>query len=236
VKVSVILPSYNEAGNIVPLVAAVRCQFRPPWECEIIVVDDNSPDGTFRTAKAAYGNDPGVKLILRTSDRGLAGALRAGIDAATGDYLLTMDSDFTHRPEEIPLMLHVGEKADLVSGSRFCAGGGMYSRRHYLTSLLFNLVIRVALRTQIQDNLCGFCLARTDLIRSLPLDDIFFGSGDSYYRLLHFAQRRGARIVEVPAVYAARQAGQSKSNYIKMFFQYGSRLLVFAWKHGAWLS
>jgi dolichol-phosphate mannosyltransferase len=230
VKVSVILPTYNEVGNIVPLVAAVRTQVRPPWECEIIVVDDNSSDGTYGAAKAAYGNDPGVKIILRTSDRGLAKALRAGIEAATGDYLLTMDTDFTHRPEEIPLMLHVGEKVDLVSGSRFCAGGGMYSKKHYLASFLFNLGVRLVLRTQVQDNLCGFCLARADLIRSLPLDDIFFGSGDSYYRLLHFAQRRGAKIVEIPVYYAAREAGQSKSNYVKMFFQFGFRLIVFALK------
>jgi hypothetical protein len=68
------------------------------------------------------------------------------------------------------------------------------------------------------------------LLRRLPLDDIFWGSGDSYYRLLHFAQRAGAKIVEVPARYATRKAGERKSNYIKMFFQFGSRLIAFALK------
>ena len=152
-KVSVILPTYNEAGNIVSLIEAVRSRIPPPWEHEFIVVDDNSPDGTLQTVKAGYGNDPRVKTILRTSDRGLAKSLHAGIDQATGDHILMMDTDFTHPPEDVPLLLHVAEKVDLVSGSRFCAGGGMPSKSRYLASFLFNVGVRLVLGSQVQDHL-----------------------------------------------------------------------------------
>jgi len=231
-KVSVILPTYNEAGNIVPLIETLRNLIQPPWEYELIVVDDNSPDGTLDRVKTRYGNDPRVKTILRTADRGLAASLHAGIDCATGDYILMMDSDFTHPPEDVPLMLHVAEKVDLVNGSRFCAGGRMPSKSRYLASFLFNCGLRLLLGSQIQDQLNGFCVVRTELIKRLPLNDIFFGYGDCHTRLLFYLQRIGAKIVEVPVRYGQRRSGRSKSNLPKMFIQYSARAFALALKRG----
>lgn len=105
VKVSVILPTFNEAGNIVELIGAIKKQVPASWEQEIVVVDDNSRDGTLDLVREAWGDDPTVKTILRTSDRGLGASIGAGTEAATGDYVLIMDTDFTHRPEEIPSMV-----------------------------------------------------------------------------------------------------------------------------------
>lgn len=229
-KVSVVLPTFNEQANIVPLIAAIKANILPPWEPDIIVVDDNSPDGTYNRVKEAYGNDPEVRLFLRTADPGLARSIQTGIENATGEFVLVMDTDFTHRPDEIPLMLHVVEKTDLVSGSRFCAGGHMDSTRHYLASFAFNLIIRLIIRTQVQDNLGGFWVARTDLVRTLPLSEIFFGYGDYYFRLLHYLQRSNAHLVEVPAHYTQRAAGASKSNFLKLLFTYSSQALKLARK------
>ncbi len=229
-KVSVILPTYNEAGNIVNLVAAIKKQIPRNWTQEILVVDDNSHDGTLDLVREAYADDAEVKTILRTSDRGLAASIRTGIDAAIGDFLLVMDTDFTHRPEEIPGMLHVVQIADLVNGSRFCPGGRMADTAHYLASFIYNLLVRLIIRTQIQDNLGGFWVARTRLIRRLPFDEIFFGYGDYYFRLLHFAQRSAMKIIELPAQYCERTAGVSKSNFGQLLFQYSAMVLKLAWR------
>ena len=224
-KVSVILPTYNEAGNIVKLVESIKAHIRAPWTPEILVVDDNSSDGTFELARTAFADDPEVKTILRTSNRGLGASIRTGIEAATGEYLLVMDTDFTHRPEEIPSMLHVAQIVDLVNGSRFCPGGSMADTAHYLASFVYNLMIRLVIRTQIQDNLGGFWVARAALIRRLPFDEIFYGYGDYYFRLLHFAQGAAMRIVELPAKYCERESGASKSNFCRMLFQYSAMVL-----------
>jgi dolichol-phosphate mannosyltransferase len=230
VKLSVILPTYNEAGNIVNLVAAIRENIPSPWAREILVVDDNSRDGTLQLVKDAYGSDPEVKPILRTSNRGLGASIRTGIEAATGDYLLVMDTDFTHRPEEIPDMLHVAQIADLVNGSRFCPGGNMDNSRHYIASFIYNLAVRLIIRTQIQDNLGGFWVGDASLIRRLPFDEVFFGYGDYYIRLLHFAQRAGMKVIELPAQYVERVSGASKSNFLKLLFRYSVMVLKLAWR------
>lgn len=231
-KVSVVLPTYEEAGNIVGLVRAIKAIIPADWTQEILVVDDNSPDGTFELARQAFAHDADVKTILRTSDRGLGASIRTGIEAATGDFLLVMDTDFTHRPQEIPAMLHVAQIVDVVNGSRFCPGGSMTGTAHYLASFVYNLMIRLVIRTQIQDNLCGFWVGRTAQIRRLPFDEIFYGYGDYYFRLLHFAQVAGMKVVELPAQYGERQAGASKSNFSMMLFQYSAMVLKFVIRNG----
>lgn len=222
VRVSVILPTFNEVGNIVELITAIKRHVLSPWECEIVVVDDNSCDGTLERVRHVFAADPEVLTILRTSDRGLAASIRAGLEVATGDYFLVMDTDFTHRPEEIPAMLHVVHVTDLVSGSRFCPGGNMAHRGHYMASFVYNLMVRILIHTQIQDNLGGFWIARADLIRRLPFDKIFFGYGDYYFRLLHFAQHAGMKVIELPAEYRERNSGTSKSSFGKLFLQYSA--------------
>jgi dolichol-phosphate mannosyltransferase len=220
VKVSVILPTYNEAGNIAALVRAIKAHTPSTWQREILVVDDNSPDRTYEIVCEAFAGDPEVKAVLRTADRGLAKSIRAGIDMSTGDRIVVMDTDFTHDPVEIPRLLHVGQIYDLVSGSRFCAGGRMQDTRHYLASLAYNWLMRIILRTQVQDNLGGYFTIDANKLRLLPLDRIFFGYGDYFFRLLHYAQKRGFSVVEIPARYEVRHAGISKSNFLKMLITY----------------
>ena len=218
--VSVILPTYNEAGNIVPLVKAILENMPTDAEPEIFVVDDNSPDGTYRLVCEAFKYDERVVPVLRTTDRGFAKSIRAGIERSSGERLIVMDTDFTHNPAEIPRLLHVGKIYDLVSGSRFCPGGRMQDINHYLASLAFNWVLRVLLRTQVQDNLGGYFTIHRNALEGLPFDVIFQGYGEYYFRLLYFLQRRGRTIVEIPAAYLTRTAGRSKSRFFKMLFSY----------------
>jgi dolichol-phosphate mannosyltransferase len=219
-KVSIILPTYNEAGNIIDLIDQIICNIPPDWQYEIIVVDDNSPDHTYQIVQDAFRNNQSVVPILRTTDRGFAKSIRAGIERAQGDRVLVMDTDFTHDPVEIPKMLHVSLVYDIVSGSRFSPGGNMQDVNHYIASLVYNWCMRLLLRTQVQDNLGGYFVVSKSKLAILPFDLIFFGYGDYFFRLLHYAQKYGLTIVEIPAEYKARKEGVSKSNFLKMLFSY----------------
>jgi len=225
-RASVILPTYNEAGNIVDLIGEILRNFPPDVEPEILVVDDNSPDKTSEVANRAFAANRNVRVILRTEDHGFAKSIRAGIEQATGELVVVMDSDFTHDPVEIPRMLHIARVYDIVSASRFCAGGNMQDRKHYLASLAYNWLLRILLHTQVQDNLGGYFVMVRDQILSLPLDRIFYGYGEYFFRLLYFAQRRGLKVIETPAVYRLRAHGASKSNFLKMLVSYSRAAIL----------
>jgi len=223
-NLSIILPTYNEAENIVPLVKAVMRNIPPEISYEIVVVDDNSPDGTLASVRETF-SEPVVVPLLRKTDRGLAKSIRAGIERSSGAQIVVMDTDFTHSPDLLPVMLHLGRAYEIVVGSRFCSGGGMEDVRHYLASMAYNWMLRLTLRTQIQDSLSGFFAIRRTALEKLPYDAIFFGYGDYFFRLLFFAQRSGASIIEMPVVYDTRRKGKSKSVFWKLFLTYSAALL-----------
>jgi glycosyltransferase involved in cell wall biosynthesis len=230
-KVSVVLPAYNESGHIVQLVQSIIDHVPKHWSYEVLLVDDNSPDGTCDLVRRAFSHDPGVVPILRTSDRGLAKSIRTGIERATGDRIVVMDSDFTHHPEEIPRLLHVGDIYDIVIGSRFCPGGRMQDVPHYLASMVYNWFLRVLLRTQVQDNMGGYFTIRAENMRKLPFDEIFDGYGEYFFRVLYFAERHAMSIVEIPAEYAVRPTGVSKSRFFKMMFAYAAAAIRLRLRH-----
>lgn len=225
-RASVILPTYNEAGNIVGLVGEILRNFPTGVEPEILIVDDDSPDRTYEIAREAFAANRNVRVILRTTDHGFAKSIRAGIEQATGEFVIIMDTDFTHDPVEIPRMLHIARLYDIVSGSRFCAGGNMQDRTHYLASLAYNWLLRALLHTQVQDNLGGYFVMKREKILSLPLDNIFYGYGEYFFRLLFFAQRRGLKVIEIPAVYRLRTHGASKSSFLRMLFSYSKAAVM----------
>lgn len=219
-KVSVILPTYNEAGNIVELVKKIIANIPSDWDYEIIVVDDNSPDKTFHIVQDAYKDNHAVIPYLRTKDRGFAKSIRTGIEIAKGDQILVMDSDFTHDPTQISKMLHVSRVCDIVIGSRFCAGGNMQDTKHYYTSLLYNWLVRLTIRTQVQDNLGGYFTVNKQKMDLLPFDLIFFGFGDYFFRFIYYAQRNNMQIIEIPIIYNVRRKGSKKSHVVKMLLSY----------------
>lgn len=219
-KVSVILPTYNEAGNIVSLVESILQHLPSDVDPEILIIDDNSPDETYSIAKKAFTDNSSVHVFLRTKDRGFAKSIRHGIELATGEFIIVMDTDFTHNPVEIPKMLHIAQIYDIVSASRFAVGGNMQDRKHYLASLVYNWLLRIIIRTQVQDNLGGYFAMKREKVLTLPFDKIFYGYGEYFFRLLYFAERRGFSIVEIPALYLVRISGSSKSHFVKMLISY----------------
>ncbi len=216
-RLSVVLPTYNESGNIARLIAAVRDSARTMSELEILVVDDDSPDGTAEIAATA-GAD--VRVIVRKDARGLATAVRRGIEEARGEVVVVMDTDFNHQPEMIPQMVDFLRYYDLVTGSRFTVGGGMEEQGRYRLSFLFNFFCRVLLGTKLQDHLSGFFAARRETILALDLDDVFGGYGDYFIRLLVESLSRGSTVLEVPVFYHARSAGESKTKFLRTLVLY----------------
>jgi dolichol-phosphate mannosyltransferase len=186
-------------------------------ELEIIVVDDDSPDSTAELAAKAAGN---VRVIVRKDARGLATAVRRGIEESAGDVVVVMDTDFNHQPEMIPQMVDFLRYYDLVTGSRFTVGGGMEERGRYRLSFIFKFFCRLALGTGLQDHLSGFFAVRRETLLQLDLDDIFDGYGDYFIRLLVEALARGSTVLEVPVYYPARVHGESKTKFLRTLGQY----------------
>lgn len=225
-EVGIVLPTHNEEGNIAPLIDEILSVVGAQHSTEVIVVDDDSNDQTRAAVAQRFAGDSRVRLIHRRTTPGLAASIHDGLRACRARRVVVMDADFTHDPQEILQMLHVGQVFDIVSGSRFCEGGSMASRRHYIASLVYNWILRVILRTQVQDNLGGFWTMERASLSRLPADRIFFGYGDYFFRLLRYAELDGLTIVELPATYRARVSGQSKSHFWSMLLSYSRAALL----------
>lgn len=226
-KTSIILPTYNEKENIVELLQAIFATLRPNnLDFEVVVVDDNSPDGTAEAVRQNFDGDCRVSLLVRTEERGLATALRYGIDHSEGEILVFMDTDFNHDPILIPQMIKFLEYYDIIIGSRFVMAGGMEDRFRQFSSLLYNWGIRLLFRTPVHDNLSGFFSIYREKLVSMNLDQIYYGYGDYFIRLLMVAHKRGYRMLEIPVFYRLRRHGHSKTQFLSTFIQYSLALLA----------
>ncbi len=225
-KASIILPTYKEKDNIVELIQAIFAALEPcALAYEVVVVDDNSPDGTAEAVRQNFGSDSRVKLFVRTGERGLATAIRYGIDHSDGDIVVSMDTDFNHDPKILPQMIKFLEYYDIIIGSRFVMAGGMEDRFRQFSSLIYNYVIRSLFGTPIHDNLSGFFSIRRQKLETLDLDQIYYGYGDYFIRLLMVAHKRGYNMLEIPVFYRLRMHGHSKTQFLSIFTQYSSALL-----------
>lgn len=219
--ISIILPTYNEAESIAQLLSTLTTvlrQLQKPYE--ILVVDDNSPDGTADVVGAFGRKNPQVQLIVRTKNRGLGLSILEGIKQSLGSIVIGMDADGNHDPQDIPILVTTLKKADCVVASRFLSGGGMQQKWRMFPTLLFNYLLRFAFGFPITDNLSGFYAIKRHALFSLPLDKIYYGYGDYHLRLVYLLHKMNWRIVEVPTFYKARIAGQSKSRLVFMVFSY----------------
>lgn len=236
-EVSVILPTYNERGNAVRIIERLQRQMASTGkDHEIIVMDDCSADGTVAEIRERFPDDPRIRITVREGKpRGLAASIREGLDAARGDTVIVMDSDFNHDPDITGAMVRMSGFYDLVSGSRFTTGGGMQSPMRWWCSLAFNLWLRIFLMLPTQDNLAGFfCISRKKLLE-LDLPFIFRGYGDYFLRLLYLSRLRGYSILEIPVWYRDRDYGVSKTPLFKTLMRYtmeAFRLRIYAWGRG----
>ena len=220
--ISIILPTYCESGNIGQLIEAIEANLTSTQrQLEIIVVDDNSPDGTADVVQQLHPL-PGVEIrcLVRTQERGLATAIKYGIQHAKGERVLVMDTDFNHSPDNLSKMIALLDQYDLVIGSRFVKGGGMEDRLRYFCSLIFNIFIRMVLWVPVNDNLSGFYAIKRECLNELPVDAIFDGYGEYFIRLVYLAYRKKFRLHEIPVFYTLRKTGESKSHFGSMIVDY----------------
>lgn len=226
-KTSIILPTYNEKDNICELIQVILGVLQPyGLDFEVVVIDDNSPDGTAETVRHNFGTHPLVKLFVRNGERGLATALLYGIRHSSGEILVFMDTDFNHDPAIIPQMIKFLEYYDIIIGSRFVMAGGMEDRFRQFSSLIYNYGIRLLFRTPIHDSLSGFFSIYREKLESMDLDQVYYGYGDYFIRLLMVAHKRGYRMLEVPVFYRLRMHGHSKTQFLSIFWQYTRALLA----------
>ena len=217
---SIILPTYNEKNNINVLIKNILEVLKDLSNKEVIVVDDNSPDGTYLFCKKEFEKNNQIKLILRQNNRGLANSIGEGIKASKGKNIIVMDTDLSHDPKLIPQIIKLNKEYDIVSCSRYCEGGSMGNKLHYYCSFSYNLLLKFILKTQIEDNTGGYFCIRRNTLDLLPFEKIFYGYGEYFFRLLYFSKMKKKSIIEIPTIYNQRSYGKSKSNFFILLFKY----------------
>lgn len=226
-KISVILPTYNEKGNILSIIDTIHTELFD-YDHEVLVVDDNSFDGTYQAVvDRAY---PYVRAILRSENRGLANSIRCGIENAEGTIFVIMDSDFNHQPKYLPFMIQGLSYYDCVSASRFLYGGKMDSRIRHILSWIFNIFARLMTGGKITDSLYGFLAIKRNIIEKCNYDDIFWGYGDYCIRLMYYLQKHDVGILQIPAVNGKRKEGKGNSNFFGVFWQYFKEVIKLSYK------
>ena len=208
--ISIIVPTYNEAGNVSSIHAGLEAALQgETWE--LIVVDDDSPDGTADAVRKLAGQYGNVRCIQRLQERGLCSAVQWGVQAAHGDIVVVMDGDLQHDPDLIPSMLReLRNGCDIASGSRFLSGRpieGLTSNLRNRLSVYGNRLINLYLGVQLTDPLTGFfATSRILFLRSIPRMQ---ADGFKIFFDLIYHNRRAA-IKELPFDFRARKHGESK--------------------------
>lgn len=219
VRTLVILPTYNEAENVLPISQEV---LGASPEIEILVVDDASPDGTGDLVETAGRSQPRLRLLRRPGKMGLGSAylagFRFGLDEGF-DFVMTMDCDGSHHPRYLPAILEAAASHDMVIGSRYVPGGGVVNWPWYRRALsaFANFYTRLLLRLPTHDNTAGYrCYSREVLETVDP-----FGIRASGYSFLEEmawrVHRAGFRTAEVPIIFEERRSGASKIDSSEMY-------------------
>ncbi|MFT4690382.1 MAG: polyprenol monophosphomannose synthase [Verrucomicrobiia bacterium] len=208
----VIVPTYNEKDNIGPMVERIRSL---PVKIDLLIVDDNSPDGTGDLAEGFAKQFKNVHVLHRQAKNGLGRAYLAGFEwALKRDYqfIMEMDGDFSHNPDDIPKFLKAAENADLVLGSRYCNGIRVinWPLERLLLSMGAAKYVRWITGMRISDPTGGFKCFRRRALESIDLDMIHSNGYSFQIEMTHKLWRQGRRIEEVPIIFTDRFVGSSK--------------------------
>lgn len=210
----IVLPTYQEATNIVTVLQRIRAAVPT---AEVLVVDDNSPDGTADLAEATAREIGGVDVLRRPGKAGLGSAYRAGFAhglAAGADVLVEMDADLQHDPAALPSLLRpaLAGEADLVIGSRYVPGGSIpdwpFHRR--ALSRWGNRYAAAMLGLDVADTTAGFRAYRAEMVRKLELETVSTDGYGFQIDMTYRVTRAGGRIIEVPIAFTERVRGKSK--------------------------
>jgi dolichol-phosphate mannosyltransferase len=208
-----VLPTYNEAENIEPLVTAVLDKLPP--SARVLVVDDNSPDGTGRIADRLAAEHEAVGVLHRPGKEGLGPAYVAGFRRALAQgagLVLEMDADFSHEPAYLPRLLEAAARADLVIGSRYVPGGGVgdWGPLRRAISRSGSAYARLVLGVGVRDLTGGFKCFRREVLEAIDLEAVRSRGYAFQVELTYRAIQRGFRVAEVPIVFRDRRVGASK--------------------------
>ncbi|MGI5169540.1 polyprenol monophosphomannose synthase [Spirillospora sp. CA-253888] len=211
-RVLVIIPTYNERENIETIVGRVR---KAVPSVDVLVVDDNSPDGTGDLADAMAEADAQVKVLHRTTKDGLGGAYIAGFRWAGEqgyDVMVEMDADGSHQPEELPRLLTALQDADLVLGARYIPGGKVenWPMQRQFISRGGNLYVKLMLGMPLRDATGGYRAFRASTLEKIGLDGVDSRGYCFQIDLARRALQQGLRVVEVPITFVERVHGTSK--------------------------
>jgi dolichol-phosphate mannosyltransferase len=211
-RIVVIIPTFNERESLAAIVGRVRSSVP---EVEILIIDDNSPDGTGAIADELAAAEPKVQVMHRLGKEGLGAAYLAGFSWAlqnSFDVVVEMDADGSHQPEQLPRLLAALRGADLVLGSRWIAGGGTenWSKGREILSRGGNFYTRTMLGVPLHDATGGYRAFRADTLRKLDLHDVASQGYCFQVDLAWRAVQRGLVVTEVPITFVERAAGTSK--------------------------
>ena len=214
-KPTIVIPTYNEAANVEPMTEALLGLDLP--DLEVLIVDDESPDGTGRIADQLAAQHPGrVHVLHRTDQRGLGRAYVDGFRWALehgAEAVVQMDCDFSHSPSDVPTLLTHLVDYDLVIGSRYVAGGQTdrdWELGRVLLSWWANLYARLILRSAVHDITAGFRAWRRNTLLGIDLDTVRAQGYVFQVEMAYVAQRLGYKLLEVPIYFEDRRIGESK--------------------------
>jgi dolichol-phosphate mannosyltransferase len=213
-KIVATLPTYNEAQNIPSLIESLLQVSR---SLEVLVIDDNSPDGTWQVVAEMARNDSRIHLLHRTTERGRGTAGIAGFRRALelgADLVVEMDADWSHHPRFLRPMLQAARRADVVIGSRLVKGGGETGRNavRTLITLLANTYIKAILGLPVRDCTSGYRVFRRRVLERIDWDRMRSTGPAIVQEVLVAARAMGARFTEVPILFEERRAGSSTFN------------------------
>ena len=217
-KSIVVLPTFNESGNIRELITAILDTVK---DADVLVVDDDSPDGTSDIVAEMSLSSDNVHLLRRCGCRGRGLAGIAGFQYAVEkdyDYIIEMDADFSHPPEYIPSLLKEIKEHDVVIGSRFVTGAATsrVSRLRNIISVLANHYIRLVLGLRVGDCTSGFRCFRRDILASIRLNDMISTGPSIVEEVLYACHKMGYDIKEIPIEFADRRGGRTKLTLHKL--------------------
>ncbi len=213
-RLLVSLATYNEAGNIAALIADIH---KVVPHADILVIDDNSPDGTGHIVAALGETDPRIQVLHRPGKLGLGTATLAAMKFAMArnyDYLLNMDADFSHPPRYLPGILAGMSKYDVMIGSRYVHGGGTenWPLPRRIISQTVNMMVRFLFRMSVKDASGAFRCYRVSTLRNAELDRVRSRGYSFQQEVLFRCHKSGAKLGEYPILFANRRAGVSKVN------------------------
>ncbi len=211
-RVVVVIPTYNERDNLRPITARVRSAVPG---AEVLVVDDNSPDGTGHIADELASGDEQIHVLHRSAKAGLGAAYIAGFQWALDhgfDAMVEMDADGSHQPEELPKLLQALDDADAVIGSRWVPGGRVtnWPKSREFLSRGANTYARLMLRLPLHDATAGFRVYRATTLRKIGLDNVESQGYCFQIDLSLRAIQAGLKVAEVPITFVDRSHGTSK--------------------------